>query len=356
VSALEFAGVSHRYARVAALAEVSFAVADGEILCLLGPSGCGKSTLLRLAAGLEPLQAGTIRIAGAVVGGAGQADVAPERRNVGFVFQDYALFPHLSAAGNAAFGLAGLAEPERRRRAEEALAQVGMADLAAAYPHTLSGGQQQRVALARAMAPRPGLFLLDEPFSGLDARLRRRLLEDTWRLLKASGAASVVVTHDPEEAMLLGDRIAVMRAGRVEQIGPPAAVYARPATGFVAEFLSEVNRWRGAVEPGGAVETPVARVAAGGLVPGAHADVFIRQTGIGVHAAKPGPDAREARVAWVRPIGAVTLLRLEFAEADRPKRVAYARLSGPAPVAEGGRAWVSVNPNEVFVFAAETST
>jgi iron(III) transport system ATP-binding protein len=356
VTALEFAGVGHRYQRVAALAEMSFAVDAGEILCLLGPSGCGKSTLLRLAAGLEPLQQGTIRIAGAAVAGPGTADIAPERRNVGFVFQDYALFPHLTAAENVSFGLAGLAEPERRRRATEALEQVGMADLAAAYPHTLSGGQQQRVALARAMAPRPGLFLLDEPFSGLDARLRRRLLEDTWRLLKASGAASVVVTHDPEEAMLLGDRIAVMRAGRIEQIGPPAAVYARPATGFVAEFLSEVNRWRGTVEAGGTVETPAARVAARGLAPGAHADVFIRQTGIGVHAASPGPDAREVRVAWVRPIGSVTLLRLEFAQPDRPVRAAYARLSGPSPVAEGGRAWATVNPNEVFVFAAEAST
>src|SRR6185295_5733713 len=237
MTALVVEGVTHRFGPTLALDGVSLTVPKGEILCLVGPSGCGKSTLLRVAAGLETLPAGKVAIEGRAVAEAGRPEVPPEARNIGFLFQDFALFPHLSVLDIAAFGLHRLAPGERRRRALAALKRVGMEELAGAFPHMLSGGQQQRVALARAMAPAPRLFLLDEPFSGIDARLRRRLLEDTWRVLKDSGAASVVVTHDPEEAMLLGDRVAVMRAGRILQIGTPDTVYRQPESVFVAEFL-----------------------------------------------------------------------------------------------------------------------
>jgi iron(III) transport system ATP-binding protein len=226
----------------------------------------------------------------------------------------------------------------------------------------LSGGQQQRVALARAGAPAPRLFLLDEPFSGIDARLRRRLLEDTWRVLKDSGAASVVVTHDPEEAMLLGDRVAVMRAGRILQTGTPDAVYRRPETPFVAEFLGEVNKFRGVVGAAGAVATPLGPVAAPGFAAGAPVIVIIRQQGVGVFpdGNAPGEGAMQGtvpvRVEWVRPMGAASLLLLRRRDAGAADPPIYARVSGRLRVAEGGAAYAAVDRDEVFVFPAETPT
>ncbi|HEX9770931.1 MAG TPA: ATP-binding cassette domain-containing protein, partial [Kiloniellales bacterium] len=171
MDALTLEAVSHAYGAIRAVSDVSLALARGELMCLLGPSGCGKTTVLRLAAGLERLQKGRVLIDGRVVAD-GRVQEPPEARNVGLMFQDYALFPHLSAAQNVAFGLRRLPSAERRARAAAALQQVGMAGQAEAFPHTLSGGQQQRVALARALAPQPGIMLLDEPFSGLDVRLR----------------------------------------------------------------------------------------------------------------------------------------------------------------------------------------
>ena len=355
MTALVIEGVSHRFGATLALDAVSLTVKKGEILCLVGPSGCGKSTLLRVAAGLETLQTGKVAIEGQIVAAAGNSELPPEARNVGFLFQDFALFPHLSVLDNATFGLHRLAPGERRGRALAALKRVGMEDLAGAFPHTLSGGQQQRVALARAMAPAPRLFLLDEPFSGIDARLRRRLLEDTWRVLKESGAASVVVTHDPEEAMLLGDRVAVMRAGRILQSGTPDAVYRRPETSFVAEFLGEVNKFRGAVNCAGTVETPLGPVPAPGLAPGAPVVVIIRQQGVGV---SPGNDAPAGSVAvtvsWVRPMGAASLLMLRRRDAGANDPPIYARVFGQLRLAEGALAYAGIDRDEVFVFPAET--
>ncbi len=355
MTALVIDEVSHRFGATVALNAVSLTVAKGEILCLVGPSGCGKSTLLRVAAGLDPLQVGRVSIEGRVVAEAGKAELPPEARNVGFLFQDFALFPHLSVLENAAFGLHKLAPPERRQRARAALARVGMEEMANAWPHTLSGGQQQRVALARAMAPGPGLFFLDEPFSGIDARLRRRLLEDTWRLLKDSGSASVVVTHDPEEAMLLGDRVAVMRAGRILQIGSPDTVYRRPDSVFVAEFLGEVNKFRGTVNGAGKVETPLGPVPAPGFAAGAPVSVVIRQQGVGVSEAENAPAGGvPVVVAWVRPMGAASLMLLRRRDAAVDDPPIYARVSGRLRLAEGARVWAGIDRDEVFVFPAET--
>jgi iron(III) transport system ATP-binding protein len=357
MTALVIEEVSHRYGPTLALDRVSLTVAKGEILCLVGPSGCGKSTLLRIAAGLEPLQSGRVAIEGQPMASPGGAEVPPEDRNVGFLFQDFALFPHLSVLDNAAFGLHRLMPPERRERALAALARVGMDDLAHAFPHMLSGGQQQRVALARAMAPAPRLFLLDEPFSGIDARLRRRLLEDTWRVLKESGAASVVVTHDPEEAMLLGDRVAVMRAGRILQTGTSDAVYRRPETPFVAEVLGEVNKYRGTVNGAGAVETPLGPVPAPGLAAGAHAIVIIRQQGVGVFPDTAAPEGSlPVTVVWVRPMGAASLMLLRRRDAGGDAPPIYARVSGRLRMAEGAPARAAIDRDEVFVFPAETTT
>jgi iron(III) transport system ATP-binding protein len=355
MTALVVDEVSHRFGATIALNAVSLTVAKGEILCLVGPSGCGKSTLLRVAAGLEPLQMGRVEIEGQVVAEPGKPALPPEARNVGFLFQDFALFPHLSVLENAAFGLHKLPPGERRQKARAALARVGMEDLARAYPHTLSGGQQQRVALARAMAPAPRLFFLDEPFSGIDARLRRRLLEDTWRVLKESGAASVVVTHDPEEAMLLGDRVAVMRAGRILQSGTPDAVYRRPETAFVAEFLGEVNRFRGNVNGSGTVETPLGPVPAAGFAPGAPVVVIIRQQGVAVSSGEKALESSvPVTVSWVRPMGAASLILLRRRDAGASDPPIYARVSGRLRLAEGAPAYAGIDRDEVFVFPAET--
>jgi iron(III) transport system ATP-binding protein len=357
MTALVVDEVSHRFGATIALNAVSLTVAQGEILCLVGPSGCGKSTLLRVAAGLETLQMGRVSIAGEVVAEAGKPALPPEARNVGFLFQDFALFPHLSVLDNAAFGLHKLAAAERRKIARAALARVGMEDLAGAFPHMLSGGQQQRVALARAMAPAPHLFFLDEPFSGIDARLRRRLLEDTWRVLKDSGAASVVVTHDPEEAMLLGDRVAVMRAGRILQVGTPDAIYRRPESPFVAEFLGEVNKFRGTVNGHGLVETPLGRLPAPGYAAGAPVVVIIRQQGVGVSLSETAPGGSvPVTISRVRPMGAASLMLLRRRDAGADDPPIYARVSSRLRLAEGTLAYAGIDRDEVFVFPAETPT
>jgi iron(III) transport system ATP-binding protein len=232
--------LSHDYGAKRALAHVGLSVAAGEIVCLVGPSGCGKSTLLRLIAGLERLQAGSIHLGERLMADH-RFSLPPEKRGIGLVFQDYALFPHLSVVQNVRFGLDALPKAARTARAMAALRQVGMEGQADQYPHALSGGQQQRVALARAMAPAPAVLLLDEPFSGLDARLRESIRDETLHVLKQSGAATVVVTHDPEEAMFLADRIALMHEGHIVQLGAPEDLYMRPVSAFAAGFFGETN-------------------------------------------------------------------------------------------------------------------
>ena len=215
----------------------TLSVTQGEILALLGPSGCGKTTFLRLVAGFERADAGTIVLDGKAVSREGLF-VAPERRRVGFVFQDYALFPHLSVSANVGFGVDREGRDERVART---LALVGLEGLGARYPHELSGGQQQRVALARALAPGPAIVLLDEPFSNLDADLRERVRSEVRGILQTAGTTAVFVTHDQEEAFDIADRIAVMDHGRIEQLGRPEEIYHTPATRFVADFVGDAD-------------------------------------------------------------------------------------------------------------------
>lgn len=211
---------------------------EGEIGCLLGASGCGKTTVLRTVAGFEPVGGGSIALAGVVVGQRGRS-VPPERRRIGMVFQDYALFPHLDLAANIGFGLGKLNKRERARRVEAMLALVGLETMAWRYPHELSGGQQQRAALARALAPSPQLILLDEPFSNLDAELREKLAQDVREILKASGTTALLVTHDQHEAFAMADRVGVMHAGQIRQWSTPYDLYHRPVDRFVASFVGE---------------------------------------------------------------------------------------------------------------------
>jgi iron(III) transport system ATP-binding protein len=220
--------------------EVSFDVEDGEIFAILGPSGCGKTTTLRCVAGFERATEGKVVMQGRTLSGPG-VHVSPEEREVGIVFQDYALFPHLSVLENVAFGVRGVSQAQQTERAREALAMVGLSNFEDRQPQHLSGGQQQRVALARTLAPEPDLILLDEPFSNLDALLRQETRQEVRRLLKDKGMSAVLVTHDQEEALSFSDRLAVMRAGQIDQVGVPEDVYYRPRTLFVAQFLGRTN-------------------------------------------------------------------------------------------------------------------
>ncbi|MBJ3776519.1 ABC transporter ATP-binding protein [Acuticoccus mangrovi] len=241
------------------LSDVSLTVAPREIVCLLGPSGCGKTTLLRIAAGIERQDEGTVRIAGTVVADR-HTFVPAEARKIGFVFQDLALFPHLRVADNVLYGLSVKARGPRQ--ASEALAHVGLEGYERAYPHQLSGGQQQRVALTRALLPAPRVVLFDEPFSGLDRGLRDTVREDTVRILRERQATAVIVTHDPEEALAMADRIALMREGRIVQTATPEEIWRWPVDLEAARVFSSLNSFTGRVE-GGIVETPVGRVPVG---------------------------------------------------------------------------------------------
>ncbi|MCX7750214.1 MAG: ABC transporter ATP-binding protein [Candidatus Bipolaricaulota bacterium] len=235
---LELAGLWKRFGDVTAVADFSLAVGRGELLALLGPSGCGKTTVLRIVAGLESPDAGRVLLEGQDV-----TAWPPEKRGIGLVFQNYALFPHLSVAGNVAYGLR--TGGDRRGRVRELLELVGLSGYERRRPHQLSAGQQQRVALARALAREPRVLLLDEPLSALDAALRKELRGELRRLLKKLGMTAIYVTHDQEEALALADRVGVMREGRLEGVDTPEGLYRRPRTPFVASFLGRANLWPG---------------------------------------------------------------------------------------------------------------
>ncbi len=357
---LTIRGVSHAFDDRRVVDHVDLAVQAGELVCLVGPSGCGKTTLLRLAAGLVTLQHGTIEIGGAVVADSVRA-VPPEARGVGLVFQDYALFPHLDVAGNVAFGLRGMPAAERPARVDAVLTQVNMLDYRSAWPHQLSGGQQQRIALARALAPRPRVMLLDEPFSGLDARLRAQIRDDTLHVLKENGVATLMVTHDSEEAMFMADRIAVMNRGRIEQAGRPVEVYGAPASAFVARFFGEVNDLRGIVRDR-VVATPFGPVAANGHVEAAMVQVVIRPEALKLspandRAAGAAP-ACIAKVMAARLLGRSSWIHLDIGgpsgEAGHPQHF-HARVPGSFLPAEGEVLAVRLDPNQTFVFARPES-
>ncbi len=347
--ALTFKGIRHAYGATEVLRGIDLSVAPGEIVCLLGASGCGKTTLLRLAAGLEPLQHGTIELGGQVIAEPGR-DVPPERRGVGFVFQDYALFPHLTVAENVAFGLRFAPKGERGWRVMDALARVGLEAFQGAFPHMLSGGQQQRVALARALAPRPAVLLLDEAFASLDARLREQVRDDTLHVLQTSGIATLLVTHDAEEAMFMGDRIALMREGRMLQLGPPEALYFAPVDRYVATFLGEVNRLPGRVRAGQA-ETAIGALPAHDAAEGAPVDVLVRPEGLRLGAEA----APVAEVEACRLLGATTLVHLALPDGSGGLLHLHARLPPGRRLARGERVTVTLDPERAFVFPPEAS-
>lgn len=330
---LSVTDVRRLYHGKAAVDGVSLTLQPGRIACLLGPSGCGKSTLLRLIAGLEPVDGGVIESVQGRLSGAG-THVPPERRDIGFVFQDYALFPHLTVEANVAFGLQRVAAAERRRLASEALAHVGLDHRAASYPQALSGGEQQRVALARAMVRKPALLLLDEPFSGLDGRLKVEVRDATLAALRDAGAAALIVTHDAEEAMMMADDLALMKHGRILQTGTPRDCYLKPVSASAARLLGETNLLPAVIEGGRAMTAFGAVAAASGSTVMARPEAFIL-----------GADGVAATVVDCLYAGATSLVTLQAGGVSAQARVP----SGATPGA-GETVTVRLDPALCAVF------
>ncbi|MCM2504643.1 ABC transporter ATP-binding protein [Aureimonas altamirensis] len=340
---VSLAGLSRRIGALDILSDIDLEVAAGEILCLVGHSGCGKSSLLRLIAGVDAPSAGQIALGGEVVAGPGRF-VEPEKRGVGLMFQDYALFPHLTVRQNIAFGLRGRSRGEIAARVESTLQRLGIAHFGARYPHMLSGGEQQRVALARAIAPRPGVLLMDEPFSNLDSRLRETVRMETLALLRQIGATVVLVTHDPQEALMVSDRIALMHKGRIIQAGTGRDLYYGPQTPFVARFFSDFNEVRGTVHHG-EIDTPFGRVAAGrDAAEGSEMLVLVRPGGL-----RPGhgDGSIEARIVHRRFCGEVEQLDIRLDA--HPQLVTIRRNVGDF-ISGADRIRVVLDRKDAFVF------
>ncbi|WP_327229888.1 ABC transporter ATP-binding protein [Streptomyces murinus] len=308
---VEFRGLRREFGATVALDGLDLTVRPGEFLALLGPSGCGKTTALRMLAGFEHPDSGAVLVDGRDI-----TQVPAHRRDAGMVFQSYSLFPHLSAVDNVAFGLRmrGVRAAERRSRAAELLELVGLGDKGERFPHQLSGGQQQRIALARALALRPRVLLLDEPLSALDAKVRLSLREEIRRLQQELGITTLFVTHDQEEALSIADRVAVMRAGRLEQCAEPAELYGRPATAFVAEFVGTMSRIPGELKDG-TVEVLGQRLPADGEAADGTVDVLVRPENLRVRADEQGG----ARVVATAFLGAVVRLTVRLADGTEAK-------------------------------------
>ncbi|MGG7566380.1 ABC transporter ATP-binding protein [Rhodovulum sp. DZ06] len=338
-----------------AVDDVTLDVGAGEIVCLLGPSGCGKSTTLRIAAGVERQTAGSVSVDGKILSDDAR-HAPPEKRSVGLMFQDFALFPHLTVTDNVAFGLKGTG---KGKRADEYLARVGLSGYGPKYPHQLSGGEQQRVALARALAPRPKVMLMDEPFSGLDKRLRDEVRDESLSVLKEEGAGVLLVTHEPEEAMRMADRIALMRGGRVVQIGAPYNIYNHPADLRAAAFFSDVNIIRG-VASSRQVDTPFGRfLSPPGLADGAAVDIVIRPQHLKIDPDDGGEGPRPTAANGVAARAVVERARFMGSESLIELRMDHdgARLRATVPGAflpeAGAPLWLSMRRDRCFLFPAE---
>ncbi|WP_245656977.1 ABC transporter ATP-binding protein [Meinhardsimonia xiamenensis] len=334
--------------------DVSLTVMPGQVTCLLGPSGCGKSTTLRIIAGVETADAGRVIVDGEEMTAPG-LHVPPERRGIGLMFQDFALFPHLSVAENVAFGLTSGSRAEKRARVEELLRRVRLERYIDAYPHELSGGEQQRVALARALAPRPRVMLMDEPFSGLDNRLRDGIRDETLDILKEEGAAVLLVTHEPEEAMRMADEIALMRGGRIVQKGAPYNVYNAPVDQAAAAFFSDLNVIRGVVR-GALTDTPFGQFLAPGIPDGTMVDIVIRPQHLKLDLDRggrgPAPTPQEGTwargvVVRARFLGAESLVELRMDYDGSILRASVPSVFLPKP---GTPLWVAFRRDRCFVF------
>ncbi|WP_297537438.1 ABC transporter ATP-binding protein [Roseovarius sp.] len=350
---LEIKNLTRRYDGRHVVNDVSLRVMPGHVTCLLGPSGCGKSTTLRMIAGVEMQDSGEIWVDGNLVCDTVYR-VPPERRHIGLMFQDFALFPHLSVAQNVAFGLSG-DKAAKMARVGELLERVGLSRYLNAYPHELSGGEQQRVALARALAPRPGIMLMDEPFSGLDNRLRDGIRDETLEILREQDTAVLLVTHEPEEAMRMADEIALMRNGRIVQQGAPYNVYNAPVDRSAMAFFSEINVIRGRVR-GSLVDTPFGQFLAPGAYEGAEVEIVIRPQHIKIdfdrHGRGPNPtpqDGTPARgvVERARFMGSESLVEFRM---DHDGSLLKATVPNVFLPKTGKALWLMIRRDRCFLF------
>ncbi|MFN4130955.1 MAG: ABC transporter ATP-binding protein [Paracoccaceae bacterium] len=348
--------LSRSFAGLAVVNDISLEVAAGQVLCLLGPSGCGKSTTLRMIAGVDRPDAGRIVIDGAEVAGPGRY-VPPEHRSVGLMFQDFALFPHLNVTENVAFGLKG-DRAARQRRVDELLERVTLSGFGAKHPHELSGGEQQRVALARALAPRPKVMLMDEPFSGLDNRLRDGIRDTTLDILKDEGTAVVLVTHEPDEAMRMADEIALMRGGRIMQSGAPYNVYNAPVDKAAAAFFSDINVIRG-ISKGALTETPFGAFLTPGHADGAAVDIVIRPQHLKIDFDRAGRGPNPTPLEGTPARGTVIRSRYLGRESLVEFRMAFdgstltASVPGVFLPKPGTVLWLMIRRDRCFVFPAK---
>jgi iron(III) transport system ATP-binding protein len=333
--------------------DVSLTVAAGQVTCLLGPSGCGKSTTLRMIAGVERPDAGTVLIDGRPVY-SDAVNLPPEARSVGLMFQDFALFPHLTVAQNVAFGLTG-ERSAKTRRVDELLDRVTLTGYGPKHPHELSGGEQQRVALARALAPRPRVMLMDEPFSGLDNRLRDGIRDETLEVLKEEGTAVLLVTHEPDEAMRMADEIALMRGGRIVQQGAPYNVYNAPVDKAAAAFFSDINVIRG-TSRGALTDTPFGAFLTPGHADGAQVDIVIRpqhlkidfdRAGRGPNPTPQDGTAARGTVTRARYLGRESLVEFAMDFDDLRLTASVPGVFLPKP---GTVLWLMIRRDRCFVF------
>ncbi|MEL6645275.1 MAG: ABC transporter ATP-binding protein [Pseudomonadota bacterium] len=353
---LEIRRLKRRFEGRDVVDDVSLSVMPGDVTCLLGPSGCGKSTTLRIVAGVDRQTGGEVAIDGAVVSGPSRHD-PPEIRGVGLIFQDFALFPHLTVGDNVAFGLRGN-KADNTRRVHTLLERVHLSGYADKYPHQLSGGEQQRVALARAVAPRPKVMLMDEPFSGLDNRLRDGIRDETLEILKEEGAAVLLVTHEPDEAMRMANEIALMRNGRIVQVGAPYNVYNAPVDKSAAAFFSDINVIRGKVQ-GALTDTPFGGFLAPGVPDGSTVDIVIRPQHLRIDFDRsgrgPNPTVRDgvpARgvVTRARFVGNESLVDFKMDYDGSILKAAVPSVFLPKP---GTALWLMMRRERCFVFPAE---
>ncbi|TRD21524.1 ABC transporter ATP-binding protein [Palleronia caenipelagi] len=349
---LEIENLHCAFGGVEVVQGISLTVEGGDVLCLLGPSGCGKSTTLRTIAGLEDISSGEIRIDGQVVTRGGYT-LPPEHRGVGLIFQDFALFPHLTVAENISYGLRA-SRSEKAHRVDELLERVHLSHHRQSYAHELSGGEQQRVALARALAPRPRVMLMDEPFSGLDNRLRDGIRDHTLQVLKDEDTAVVLVTHEPEEAMRMADQIALMRNGSIVQQGAPYNIYNSPADRAAAAFFSDINVIE-AVVNGALAETPFGQFLAPGQPDGTKVDIVIRpqhlridfdRAGQGPHPTSEDGTPARAEVIRSRFVGKESLVEFLVHE-GLVMTATVPNVFLPKP---GTVMWLAIRRDRCFVF------
>ncbi|WP_439120280.1 ABC transporter ATP-binding protein [Marivita sp.] len=339
--------------------DVSLMLQPGNVTCLLGPSGCGKSTTLRIIAGVDMQTSGTIHVDGNLICDTVYR-VPPERRSIGLIFQDFALFPHLTVGDNVGFGLTG-SRKDKLPRVGELLERVGLSHYINEYPHQLSGGEQQRVALARAIAPRPSIMLMDEPFSGLDNRLRDGIRDETLALLKDEGTSVLLVTHEPEEAMRMADEIALMRDGKIVQRGAPYNIYNAPADKAAVAFFSDINLLTSTVR-GALTDTPFGQFLAPGVPDGGQVEIVFRPQHVGIDFDRDGRGPNPTPLAGTPARGVVERARFMGSESlvefrmDYDQGIIRATVPNVFLPKPGTVMWLTVRRDRCFVFRKDSGS